>query len=395
MKDFEIYSFFLDLMNRGVSGYSIPHASKELGADEDDVEEVSRILEEYGIVKSRDAQNYVFVGGIELMRKIFTNKKSMDSTEKQEAYSEKIGLADITNTKWVLHKVEETERKDSGKRKKSTSFFDSIFGVDDDDDDDDDNGFGRKKHFENSRKKREQRQAFITSFIEKKENYDPIASSFSSHVQILYPDGTPFVFQYIVKDGAEFFTDNGLMKAQLASLTKNLPEDIMCGWIDDELDELADDSALTYEDGVLYSNLDSSYTSDHLNGEISYFVKIFEQFFTGFYEKFKDRELNEIQEFIISRKVDDFLTSTCNLELSEDAEKIDDSVIDLLMKIAMLNEDIKRSHALNIAEQLVSISKNENGNKNHVVFENLLQKIQTLSDMEFKIFQNAIESVLK
>ena len=397
MQYFDIYNYLLGLMNRRVQYYSVLGVSKETGIDDDDVESASHILEEQGIVKSYGERSFAFVGGIELMREFLADGKNKGLSAKFEVNTEGIALENITDMKWSLVKKEETRDTQEPRRKRRRNMFDSLFGFDDDDDDDDEDD--HLNLIERSRKRQEENKArigqMVTSFIEKKEGYDPIESSFSPHVHISYPDGTPFVFQYIVKDGSHYFTDNGLLKRFLISVTNNLPQDIAECWIDDELDSLADGSSLTYEDGVMYSNVESSSDDEDLNGEISYFVKVFENFFTAFYKRFEETELNEVEDFIVKREINTFLLNTYNADLPGEEEGVEDSALELLTKIVLLHENIKKLHAINIAEQLISISRDENRGKNLNVFEKLLEMINSIPDLQFKILQKAVERVLK
>ena len=273
---------------------------------------------------------------------------------------------------------------------------DLFLSIDDDDDKDDNNEL--LNILEHSRNHREQSKVklghLVTSFIEKKEGYDPIESSFSPHIRISYPDGTPFVFQYIEENGSHYFTDNGLLKRYLISVTKNLPQDIAECWVDDELDSLADDSSLTYEDGVMFSNLESSSDEEALNGEISYFVKVFENYFTKFYKRYENAKLTEAEESIVKSSVDAFLSNIDNECLIDENNDVEDSALELLTKIVMLDEDIKRTHAINIAERLINISKNGKGGENLNISEKLLEIVNSVSDMEFKILQKAVERIL-
>lgn len=397
MQYFDIYNYLLGLMNRRIQYYSVLGVSKETGIDDDDVESASHILEEQGIVKSYGEQSFAFVGGIELMREFLADGKNKGLSAKFEVNTEGIALENITDMKWSLVKKEETRDTQEPRRKRRRNMFDSLFGVDDDDDDDEDDD--HLNLIERSRKRQEENKArigqMVTSFIEKKEGYDPIECSFSPHVHVSYPDGTPFVFQYIVKDDSHYFTDNGLMKKYLTEVAKNLPQDILACWVDDELDSLADNSSLTYEDGVIYSNVESSSDEEDLNGEISYFVKVFENFFTEFYKKYKTEELNEIEDFIVKRAVNTFLLNTYNADLTTETDSFEEVALDLLAKIVLLDEDIRKSHAINIAENLITISKDENGNKNLAIFERLLELVNSISELEFKILQKAVERVLK
>ena len=397
MQYFDIYNHLLGMMNRGAKYYSVLEVSKAISEDDDDVESASHILKEHGIVKSYGERGFAFVGGIELMREFLSNGKNKGRSAKFEINTEGIALENITDMKWSLVKKEETRNTQEPRRKRSRNMFDSLFGVDDDVDDDDEDD-DNLNLIERSRKRQEENKArigqMVTSFIEKKEGYDPIECSFSPHVHISYPDGTPFVFQYIVKNDSHYFTDNGLLKRYLTSVTKNLPSDIAECFIDDELDSLVDDSSLTYEDGVMFSNIESSSDEDDLNGEISYFVKVFESFFTTFYDRYGDAKLTEAEESIVKSSVDAFLSSFDNANLIEANDDAEDSALDLLTKIVILDEDIKRTHAINIAEHLISISKNENKGENLNIFEKLLEIINSVSDMEFKILQKAVERIL-
>jgi len=397
MQHFDVYSHLLGMMNRGAKYYSVLEVSKATSEDDDDVESASHILEEHGIVKSCGDRNFAFVGGIELMREFLTDGKSKKLSAKFEVNTEGIALENITDMKWSLVKKEAPCDTREPERRRRRSMLDRFFDDDDDDDDDDDHD-----HFnfiERSRKQQEENKVrigqLVTSFIKKKEGYDPTECSFSPHIHIAYPDGTPFVLQYIVKDGSHFFTDNGFLKRYLISVTNNLPQDIAECWIDDELDSLADGSALTYEDGVMYSNIESASDEEDLNGEMSYFVKAFENFFTTFYKQYEETETSESEELIIKREINTFLSNTYNEDLPNEEESAVDCALDLLAKIALLHESIKKSHAINIAGQLISISKDENGGKNLSVFEKLLEMISPISDLQFKIFQKAVERVLK
>ncbi len=395
MQYFDIYNYLLGLMNRRIQYYSVLGVAKETGIDDDDVESASHILEEQGIVKSYGERSFAFVGGIELMREFLADGKSKGLSAKFEVNTEGIALENITDTKWSLVKKEETRDTQEPRRKRRRSMLDIFWDYDDEDDDEDDH----LNLIERSRKRQEENKArigqMVTSFIEKKEGYDPIECSFSPHVHISYPDGTPFVFQYIVKDDSHYFTDNGLTKKFLTEVAKNLPQDILECWVDDELDSLADNSSLTYEDGVIYSNVESSYDEEDLNGEISYFVKVFENFFTEFYKKYKTEELNEIEDFIVKRAVNTFLLNTYNADLTTESNSFEEVALDLLAKIVLLDEDIRKSHAINIAENLITISKDENGNKNLMIFERLLELVNSISELEFRILQKAVERVLK
>lgn len=394
MQYFDIYNYLLGLMNRRIQYYSVLGVSKETGIDDDDVESASHILEEQGIVKSYGERSFAFVGGIELMREFLADGKNKGLSAKFEVNTEGIALENITDMKWSLVKKEETRDTQEPRRKRRRSMLDMFLGDDDDDEDDD-----HLNLIERSRKRQEENKArigqMVTSFIEKKEGYDPIECSFSPHVHISYPDGTPFVFQYIVKDDSHYFTDNGLMKKYLTEVAKNLPQDILERWVDDELNSLADNSSFTYEDGVIFSNVESSSDEDDLNGELSYFVKVFENFFTEFYKKYKTEELNEIEDFIVKRAVNTFLLNTYNADLTTESDSFEEVALDLLEKIVLLDEDIRKSHAINIAENLITISKDENGNKNLTIFERLLELVNSISELEFKILQKAVERVLK
>lgn len=395
MQYFNIYNHLLGMMNKGAKYYSVLDISKATDADDDDVESACHILEEHGIVKSCGERSFAFVGGVELMREFLADGKNKGPSAKFEVNTEGIALENITDMKWSLVKKEETRDTREPRRRRRRSMLDMFWDDDDDDDEDDEH----LNLIERSRKRQEEDKAkigeMVTSFIEKKEGYDPIESSFSPHVHILYPDGTPFVFQYIVKDDSHYFTDNGLMKRYLTSVTNKLPQDIAECWIDDELDSLADGSSLTYEDGVMYSNVESSSDEEDLNGEISYFVKVFEHYFTVFYKRFEETELNEVEEFIIKREINTFLLNTYNADLPSEEENAEDGAFELLTKIVLLHENLKKSHAINIAEQLISISRDENGGKNLSVFEKLLEMINSIPNLQFKIFQKAVERVLK
>lgn len=400
MQYFDIYNYLLGLMNRRIQYYSVLGVSKETGIDDDDVESASHILEEQGIVKSYGERSFAFVGGIELMREFLADGKNKGLSAKFEVNTEGIALENITDMKWSLVKKEETRDAREPRRRRRRSMLDMFWDDDDDDDDeDDDEDDDHLNLIERSRKRQEENKArigqMITSFIEKKEGYDPKECSFSPHVHISYPDGTPFVFKYIVKEDSHYFTDNGLLKRYLTSVANNLPQDIAECWIDDELDSLADSSSLTYEDGVMYSNVESSSDEDDLNGEISYFVKVFENFFTAFYKRFEETELNEVEEFIVKRAINTFLLNTYNADLPGEDDNAEDGAFELLTKIVILHENLKKSHAINIAEQLISISRDENRGKNLNVFEKLLEMINSIPDLQFKILQKAVERVLK
>lgn len=396
MQYFDIYNYLLGLMNKRAQYYSVLDVSKVTSADDDHVESASHILEEHGIVKSCGNRNYAFVGGIELMREFLANGTNKGTSAIIEVNTEGIALENITDMKWSLVKKEEARDAREPRRRRRRSMLDMFWDDDDEDDDEDDDHLNL---IERSRKQQEENKArigqMVTSFIEKKEGYDPIDCSFSPHVHISYPDGTPFVFQYIVKDDSHYFTDNGLMKKYLTEVAKNLPQDILECWVDDELDSLADNSSLTYEDGVIYSNVESSSDEEDLNGEILYFVKVFENFFTEFYKKYKTEELNEIEDFIVKRAVNTFLLNTYNADLTTESDCFEEVALDLLAKIVLLDEDIRKSHAINIAENLITISKDENGNKNLTIFERLLELVNSISELEFKILQKAVERVLK
>jgi len=395
MQYFDIYNHLLGMMNRGAKYYSVLEVSKAISEDDDDVESASHILKEHGIVKSYGDRGFAFVGGIELMREFLSNGKNKGRSAKFEINTDGITLENITGMKWSLVKKNETCVKEDSRQKKQRTMYDMLLDFDDDDDQDDND---RLNLLEHSRKRQEETKVklghLVTAFIEKKDGYDPIDSSFSPHVRISYPDGTPFVFQYIVKDDSHYFTDNGLMKKYLTEVAKNLPQDILECWVDDELDSLADNSSLTYEDGVIYSNVENSSDEEDLNGEISYFVKVFESFFTAFYKRYEDAKLTEAEETIVKRSVDAFLSSFDNANLIGANDDAEDSAFDLLTKIVILDEDIKRTHAINIAEYLINISKNENEGENLNIFEKLLEMINSISDMEFKILQKAVERIL-
>ena len=397
MQYFDIYNYLLGLMNRRIQYYSVLGVSKETGIDDDDVESASHILEEHGIVKSCGDRSFAFVGGVELMREFLADGKNKVLSAKFEVNTDGVALENITGMKWSLVKKEETRDAREPRRRRRRSMLDMFW--DDDNDDEDDENDEHLNLIERSRKRREEDKArigqMVTTFIEKKEGYDPIESSFSPHLHISYPDGTPFVFQYIVKDGSHYFTDNGLLKRYLTSVTNNLPQDIAECWIDDELDSLADSSSLTYEDGVMYSNVESSSDEEDLNGEISYFVKVFENFFTAFYKRFEEAELNEVEEFIVKREINTFLLNTYNADLPCEDDNSEDGAFELLTKIVLLHENLKKSHAINIAEQLISISRDENVGKNLSVFEKLLEIINSIPNLQFKILQKAVERVLK
>ena len=348
MQYFDIYNYLLGLMNRRIQYYSVLGVSKETGIDDDDVESASHILEEHGIVKSCGDRSFAFVGGVELMREFLADGKNKVLSAKFEVNTDGVALENITGMKWSLVKKEETRDAREPRRRRRRSMLDMFW--DDDNDDEDDENDEHLNLIERSRKRREEDKArigqMVTTFIEKKEGYDPIESSFSPHLHISYPDGTPFVFQYIVKDGSHYFTDNGLLKRYLTSVTNNLPQDIAECWIDDELDSLADSSSLTYEDGVMYSNVESSSDEEDLNGEISYFVKVFENFFTAFYKRFEEAELNEVEEFIVKREINTFLLNTYNADLPCEDDNSEDGAFELLTKIVLLHENLKKSHAI-------------------------------------------------
>ena len=110
---------------------------------------------------------------------------------------------------------------------------------------------------------------------------------------------------------------------------------------------------------------------------------------------FEETELNEIEEFIVKKEINTFLLNTYNADLPGEVADTEDGALELLTQIVLLDENLKKSHAINIAEQLISISKDENGGKNLNVFEKLLEIIKSFPNLQFKILQKAVSRVLR
>lgn len=385
---FETYNYLLGLMNKGVPVYSALEVSKHLeNDDDDDVEAASHILEEHGIVKPYGSNNYVFVGSIDLMRNFLISDKTTSSFAVHEMDSEKLSLEDITDTKWLLSKKEEPRAETPPKKRKSLFDFDDLLSEDDDNDEES----TLRSLLSDTSRKEDEFTRMVTSLIERKLAYNAEDHTFCTHMRIAYPNGDPFVLRYEKKDMRHFFTDNGLLSEYLTSIVKNLPNEIATRWIDATLKCLDSNSALTYADGVLYNCINTASDEEDLDNECIYLVRELENFLTRLYKTQEDNPLREEDEFIIRQAANSFLMNTYNADFTVNDEEAQTCEFELLKRIVLLNEDIKRSHAIHIVNQLIDISKNEKKTKNIALFERLLEALNIMSDFEFKVYQGIVK----
>ena len=394
MKYFNVYNRLLELMNKGVRYYSVTDVMDDGEFGEDDaVEEASRILEEHGIVTSCQNRTYAFVGGVELMREFIMNGKNKGHTTVPEVSTDGVSLDDIGDTTWTLVKKGPDLNARAYRRRRYGSMYDLLFD-DDEDDDDDDVITNRATNISKTRERNEQwknNHKCAIDYIEKKPGYDPTDNSFSSYVHISYPDGTPFVFQYVVKDGVPYITDHGLTKKYLESIAKGLPQYISERWVNYELTCLAESSALIHEDGIIYSNIESVDEEDDLDTEISYYVKSYENFFTMFHRKYRDVDLSVEDETAVKQEIDEFIVKTYNSDFSIEDKDVEDCALRILTSISALHLAIKRSHVVSAIDQLMELSKNQNEGKNFKIFERLHEIVERMTDLDFKILQKTVD----
>ena len=407
----EAYKYLLCLMNKGVTRYTVIKAARDSELDSHEIEAASHELEERGIVRACGKRSYAFVGGIDLLRELVISDHTVEPFADADSDAEPISAKDITSTEWSLVKSEEPPgRRETITRRRPTFRggrpFPNVFDDEDDnsasessddddtdifdtDDDDDDIDKAVERIFGSPRQRRSDRMdrlaVLVDSYIAQKENYDPDTKSFSPQMKICYPDGTPLVLQYVVKDGSHYFVDKGHLRDYLTRLAGDLPPHRVRRWIETELQALVGKLPISYDDGVIYSDIECSDDNDDLNGEVTYFVKAFENFFFSLNERYKERELSEREEFAVTKATSLFWLRTYDKDFGESGENVDACARDLLISIARLCDEIQLSHAKDVAKKMVELAGCASGCTNGPIFNRLVELIDGMTPMQFQI----------
>ena len=390
MRHMEIYNELLVLLNRGDKGYSTEAVAERLpNSDDDDVREASEILEQRGILKSIGNGRYAFVSGVEPMREFIVSCNRGDEVVNQVEIC-KMSPSEIQNATWSF--VAQNVAKPRSAPYRRDLFRDYrrktlLFGGDDDDD-------GIEGLWNDTKPEKPVRE-ILDEYFKKIPSFDKEKSSFRPNLGIVLPDGSPFELYCIEEEEVFYLSDNTLLFDRLLflALENDVKLSLAKEWIDYCINKTVEDSFLANRDGAIVYNVSNVADDDDMNNAVAMFVKAYENFFTYFNDSYKKTDSDDVNEFLITRDVNSFVAKNLDIELSAESEDEIDSHVDRLIRgISLINTEIRRSHALDLADKLVLLAKSK-GLECLAVFEALRDRLTAMTELHFKIVQRLNERV--
>ena len=382
----EIYNELLRLMNMGVEHYDTVDLSRALkSSDVDDVESASRILENSGIVRSHSDGIYTIIGDVELMREFILSSDARKPTEIKSDPTHAVTVEELSKGAWTL--VEKSDGTPSPSRRRfeynfgnssGSNDFPRIFPVPAE------NGGGPVYLGE-----------LIESTIKTMPGYDPESGNFRPYMQISYPDGSPFELRYLKLCGDHYFSDCGGFKRYLKSFTSRLPGIIGESWISDVFSDIKDNSVLEYKDDIVFNEITRARTHADVISEVNYTLLEFEKCFDRIYSNYSEPPANELNDYIVSKKVMEFAEGHAATDFGTDHSLDTARILHLLCNFALVDENIRRSQVAEGLERLIALSREADKPKNLSTAEQALEMVNELTDMEFRILAKTLQSAAK
>lgn len=230
----------------------------------------------------------------------------------------------------------------------------------------------------------EDKKHMISAYIKAMPNYSERNSTFGTFFNITYPNGDLFILKFICED-EPYFTDNGL-------LLKYIKDRVACQGQQngEKYDSLIacflENCALNYRNGEVYSNINNSDDEDDLNGEVVYFIKVYEGIFRKIEESCLEASMT-LDEKKTKVKENIFL----KFFQVQDKNKLEDIALDVVEKVVSIDRSFTRVTAIEFVDEMLAFSKTTNTSS---VFLAALEKVatefRTASDEEYDLLKAEI-----
>ena len=231
------------------------------------------------------------------------------------------------------------------------------------------------------------KQAMILDYIKEMPGFCEDDKSFGTYLNIKYPNGTPFVLRFSNEDGC-YFTDNGLLRTCISDIYSE--NGISVAHVDDDISAFVSSSALKYENNEVVSDVSNSDDEDDLNGEIAYFVKMFESIFKKIYKKISYEKMPIEEKLDLNVR---YILRDFGRKKSRKKEEMEEIAMDIIERIVSIDVSMDRMKACEYSKRLADEAREAGCFVTCIsALERVENEFRIASDAEFLLLKKQIFS---